>query len=68
MPSLITSRRFGPLFGCQFLAALNDNFVKNVLVFLIVFTLASSNGPALVTLAGAVFIAPFFLFSAFGRC
>ena len=66
MPSLITSRRFGPMFGCQFLAALNDNFVKNVLVFLIVFTLANSSGPALVTLAGAVFIAPFFLFSAFG--
>ena len=66
MLDLIISRRFGPLFGCQFLAALNDNFVKNVLVFLIVFSLANSHGPALVTLAGAVFIAPFFLFSAFG--
>ncbi len=66
MLDLIISRRFGPLFGCQFLAALNDNFVKNVLVFLIVFSLASSHGPALVTLAGAIFIAPFFVFSAFG--
>ncbi len=66
MLELINSRRFGPLFGCQFLAALNDNFVKNVLVFLIVFSLANSQGPALVTLAGAIFIAPFFLFSAFG--
>jgi acyl-[acyl-carrier-protein]-phospholipid O-acyltransferase/long-chain-fatty-acid--[acyl-carrier-protein] ligase len=66
MYDLITSRRFGPLFVCQFLSALNDNFVKNVLVFLILFAVATTHGPALVTLAGAVFIAPFFLFSAQG--
>ena len=28
--ALITSRRFAPLFWCQFLSALNDNFVKVV--------------------------------------
>ena len=66
MYDLITSRRFGPLFACQFLSALNDNFVKNVLVFMVVFTLATTHGAAMVTLAGAVFIAPFFLFSALG--
>ena len=33
--ALITSRRFAPLFWCQFLSALNDNFVKNALVILI---------------------------------
>ena len=35
--ALITSRRFAPLFWCQFLSALNDNFVKNALVILILF-------------------------------
>ena len=63
---LMTSRRFMPLFFCQFFAALNDNFVKNTLVFLILYAVATTNGPALVTLSGAVFIAPFFFLSALG--
>ena len=69
---LMTSRRFAPLFWCQFCSALNDNFLKNALVMLILFGLggAGSNlgahGPALVTLAGIVFIAPFFILSALG--
>ena len=32
---LILQRRFAPLFVCQFFSALNDNFLKNTLVFLI---------------------------------
>ena len=35
--SLIVDRRFVPLFWCQFLSAFNDNFLKNALVFLILF-------------------------------
>ena len=35
--SLMTSRRFAPLFWCQFFSAFNDNFLKNALVFLILF-------------------------------
>ena len=35
--SLMTARRFAPLFWCQFLSALNDNLVKNALVMLILF-------------------------------
>ena len=66
MKELMTSRRFMPLFFCQFFAALNDNFVRNVLVFLILFSAATTHGPALVSLAGAIFIAPFFLLSALG--
>jgi acyl-[acyl-carrier-protein]-phospholipid O-acyltransferase/long-chain-fatty-acid--[acyl-carrier-protein] ligase len=31
----MTSRRFAPLFWCQFFSAFNDNFLKNALVFLI---------------------------------
>ena len=35
---LMTSRRFAPLFWTQFLSAFNDNFLKNTLVLLILFT------------------------------
>jgi acyl-[acyl-carrier-protein]-phospholipid O-acyltransferase / long-chain-fatty-acid--[acyl-carrier-protein] ligase len=69
---LMTSRRFAPLFWCQFCSALNDNFLKNALVMLILFGLGGSGavgggyGPILVTLAGIVFIAPFFILSALG--
>jgi len=61
--SMLTSRRFLPLFLCQFLAALNDNFVKAALVFLILFSADIAQGPALVSAAGAVFIAPYFILS-----
>ena len=63
---LMTSRRFAPLFWTQFLSAFNDNFLKNTLVFLILFTLAADEAASLVTLAGAIFMAPFLLLSALG--
>ncbi|MER8851038.1 acyl-[ACP]--phospholipid O-acyltransferase [Mesorhizobium australicum] len=63
---LMLSRRFAPLFWTQFLSAFNDNFLKNTLVFLILFTLAADQAASLVTLAGAVFMAPFLLLSALG--
>ena len=63
---LMTSRRFAPLFWCQFFSAFNDNFLKNALVFLILFQIGGAQAEALVTLAGAVFIAPFFLLSGLG--
>src|SRR6266516_3077373 len=31
--SLMTSRRFAPLFWCQFFSAFNDNFLKNATLF-----------------------------------
>ena len=58
---LATSRRFAPLFWCQLCSALNDNFLKNALVMLILYGLGSAgssvgtHGPTLVTLAGIVF-------------
>ena len=61
---LMSSRRFAPLFWAQFLAALNDNLLKNALAMLVVYKLALDNGPAIGTLAGAALILPFFLFSA----
>jgi acyl-[acyl-carrier-protein]-phospholipid O-acyltransferase/long-chain-fatty-acid--[acyl-carrier-protein] ligase len=64
--SLLASRRFAPLFWCQFFSAFNDNFLKNALVLLILFKIGGQAGEALVTLAGGVFILPFFLLSASG--
>src|SRR6478672_7221729 len=63
---LLLSRRFAPLFWCQFFSAFSDNFLKNALVFLILFKIGGSTAESLITLAAAVFIAPYFLFSAFG--
>ena len=63
---LMSSRRFAPLFWTQFFSALNDNFLKNSLVILILYSIGGAHGGTLVTLAGAVFIAPFFFLSALG--
>ena len=63
---LLLSRRFAPLFWCQFFSAFSDNFLKNALVFLILFKIGGSTAESLITLAAAVFIAPYFFFSAFG--
>ena len=65
--NLMTSRRFAPLFWTQFLSAFNDNFLKNTLVFLILFKMSASEGAALVTLAGVILIVPFLLLSALGN-
>lgn len=64
--NLMTSRKFAPLFWTQFLTAFNDNFLKNTLVFLILFQMSASEGAALVTLAGVILIVPFLLLSAIG--
>ncbi len=64
--ALLLSRRFAPLFWCQFFSAFNDNFLKTALVFLILFRIGGADAEALITLAGAVFIAPFFFLSGLG--
>src|ERR1035438_3031672 len=65
-PPLMLSRRFAPLFWCQFFAAFNDNFLKTSLVFLILFRSGAAGAEGLVTLASAIFIAPFFFLFALG--
>jgi acyl-[acyl-carrier-protein]-phospholipid O-acyltransferase/long-chain-fatty-acid--[acyl-carrier-protein] ligase len=64
--SLMTTRRFAPLFWCQFFSAFGDNFLKTALVFVILFQVAGANSEALITLAGATLIAPFFFLSGLG--
>jgi len=64
---LLRQRRFAPFFWSQFAGALNDNLFKNALVIFLAFQTAVRSGldtNTLVNLAGAVFIAPFVLFSA----
>src|SRR5690348_3100936 len=63
-PPIMLSRRFAPLFWCQFFAAFNDNFLKTALVFVVLFHLSARDAEALITLASATFIAPYFFLSA----
>jgi len=65
--SLLSSRRFLPLFITQFFGAFNDNLLKNSLVMLVTYRLSAQTGgnaQLLVTLAAGLFMLPFFLFSA----
>ncbi|NKC12378.1 MAG: glycerol acyltransferase [Gammaproteobacteria bacterium] len=65
--SLLGKRRFGPFFITQFLGAFNDNLFKQSLIVLITFIAVSADesSPAvLANAAAALFILPFFLFSA----
>jgi len=64
--SLMTTRRFAPLFWCQFFSAFGDNFLKTALVFLILFQIGGADSEVLITLAGATLIAPFFFLSGLG--
>jgi acyl-[acyl-carrier-protein]-phospholipid O-acyltransferase/long-chain-fatty-acid--[acyl-carrier-protein] ligase len=45
---LLQSRRFAPLFSCQFFSAFNDNILKTALVFLILFRMGGSTGESLI--------------------
>jgi 1-acyl-sn-glycerol-3-phosphate acyltransferase len=65
--TLLAERRFGPFFGVQFLGAMNDNVFKQALVILLAYQTASFSAmpsDTLQNLAQALFILPFFLFSA----
>ncbi|WP_255326460.1 acyl-[ACP]--phospholipid O-acyltransferase [Sphingobium sp. EM0848] len=65
--SLLTKRRFAPLFVVQFLGAFNDNLLKFALLFLANFGLYHAQpdkAEMLATIATGLFILPYFLFSA----
>lgn len=64
---LLTQRRFLPFFATQFFGALNDNIFKNALIILIAFQgsyIIDTAADVLINIAAALFILPFFLFSA----
>ena len=61
--NLLTSKRFLPLLLTQFLGALNDNLFKNALLMLVTLRMAQ-NADVLSNVIAALFIIPFFLFSA----
>lgn len=69
---LLKQKKFLPLFITQFLGAFHDNLFKNALMVLIIYHMAVDQGfddqkqQLLATLAGGIFILPFFLFSAMG--
>jgi acyl-[acyl-carrier-protein]-phospholipid O-acyltransferase / long-chain-fatty-acid--[acyl-carrier-protein] ligase len=63
---LMVSRRFAPLFWCQFLSAFNDNFVRQMLAMLILFRFGGADIGSKVTLAVGIFILPSMLLSALG--
>ncbi|MFZ4792472.1 MAG: MFS transporter [Candidatus Competibacteraceae bacterium] len=65
--TLLKQRRFLPFFITQFLGAFNDNVFKNALIILIAFQIAASDpgrSNLLINLSAALFVLPFFLFSA----
>ena len=63
-------RRHGSSFSylniTQFLGALNDNIFKLLLAFFLIDLEGLQNSPRILATAGAIFVAPFLLFSAFG--
>ncbi|MFN7095301.1 MAG: MFS transporter, partial [Burkholderiales bacterium] len=63
---LFFSRRFFPMCVTQFLGAFNDNLFKNAFILLLTFSaLPTSDSGLFVAIASAMFVVPFFLFSAF---
>jgi acyl-[acyl-carrier-protein]-phospholipid O-acyltransferase/long-chain-fatty-acid--[acyl-carrier-protein] ligase len=65
--SLLTKRRFGPIFLVQFLGAFNDNLLKFAMLFLANFGLYAAQperAKLLAAVATGLFILPYFLFSA----
>ncbi|MDR6937731.1 MFS transporter [Luteibacter sp. 3190] len=64
--SLLTKRRFAPFFWTQALGAFNDNAFRNAMVMLVAFQMAlpDTQVSLYTNLAPALFILPYFLFSA----
>lgn len=65
--ALLGTRRFLPFFLTQFLGAFNDNVFKNALVVLLTFKITqwtTMKAEMIASIAPAIFLLPFFLFSA----
>ncbi len=64
--TLMTSRRFAPLFWCQFFSAFNDNFVRNMLAMLILFRFGGQDSSTKILIASMAFVLPAIPLSALG--
>jgi 1-acyl-sn-glycerol-3-phosphate acyltransferase len=62
--SLLREKRFGPFFLTQFAGGFNDNALKQAIIALFTLTLAHEEAENVSQLATALFIAPYFFFSA----
>ena len=65
--TLLKQNRFSPFFVTQFLGAFNDNIFRNGLIILLTFKgieVFGLNASQIANVAGALFILPYFLFSA----
>jgi acyl-[acyl-carrier-protein]-phospholipid O-acyltransferase/long-chain-fatty-acid--[acyl-carrier-protein] ligase len=65
--NLLATKRFLPLFVTQFFGAFNDNAFKNAVLIWFTYEIAvktGQNAGVILNLAAALFILPFFLFSA----
>jgi acyl-[acyl-carrier-protein]-phospholipid O-acyltransferase / long-chain-fatty-acid--[acyl-carrier-protein] ligase len=63
--ALLKTRRFLPLFVTQAISAFNDNVYRFSLSILLLTTFGKEQGGVLNTISAALFILPYFLFSAF---
>ena len=64
--ALMRTRRFAPLFWCQFFSAFNDNFVRQILVILLLFRFGGADVGPKVSIAVAIFVLPSIVLSALG--
>ena len=62
---LLAERRFAPLFACQFLSAFGDNFLRNTLGLLVVWSSHATPGWIVAAASGA-FVLPSVLLSGLG--
>jgi len=56
-------KRWLPLFTTQFLGVLNDNILKNAIIFIGIFWLANDDQQLVIPIASALLVLPFVLFS-----
>jgi acyl-[acyl-carrier-protein]-phospholipid O-acyltransferase / long-chain-fatty-acid--[acyl-carrier-protein] ligase len=56
-------RSFYLLNATQFLGALNDNIFKLLVIYLFIYVKGAASAPTILSLAGAIFVIPFLLFS-----
>ena len=60
---MATKNKWIPLFATQFVGVLNDNFLKNIIIFVAVFWLAEEKQGLVIPIASALLVFPFVLLS-----